>query len=63
MIHVLPVSCSEYLRLRELQNVLLEINIRYYLVPLFWFVACGRVIPSCVLIKLRVWRSYDARRR
>lgn len=39
------MGCSEDLRLRELQNVLLWINFRYYLVPMFWFVVCGPYGP------------------
>lgn len=38
--HGLPVEGSEADRLRELQNTLLWVNYRYYLAPLFWFMAC-----------------------
>ena len=39
LIHGLPTDCTPDVRLRELQNALVWINFRFYLAPLFWFVA------------------------
>lgn len=41
LIHGLPRECTQEEHLRELQNVLVWINFRFYLAPMFWFVATG----------------------
>lgn len=63
LIHGLPVDCSEEERLRELQNALLWINYRYYLAPLFWFVACGPYGPIALAgyAFLRAYQTWLAR--
>lgn len=63
LIHGLPVDCSAQERLRELQNALLWINYRYYLAPLFWFVACGPYGPIALAgyAFLRAYQTWLAR--
>jgi len=46
LIHGVPVECSEREFLRELQNALIWINFRFYLAPMFWFVAGGAARPG-----------------
>ncbi len=43
--HPLPENVSEGVYLRELQNTLLWINYRFYIGPIFWFVAGGKYGP------------------
>ncbi|QDY40999.1 beta-lactamase regulator AmpE [Candidatus Pantoea soli] len=65
LIHGVPVACSERVFLRELQNALIWINFRFYLAPMFWFVAGGPYGP--VLLAgyafLRAWQSWLAKHR
>ena len=63
LIHGVPVECSEGEFLRELQNALLWINFRFYLAPLFWFVAGGQWGPVLLVgyAFLRAWQSWLAR--
>lgn len=63
LIHGVPVECSEGEFLRELQNALLWINFRFYLAPLFWFVAGGPWGPVLLVgyAFLRAWQSWLAR--
>ncbi|QWT42000.1 beta-lactamase regulator AmpE [Dickeya dadantii] len=49
LIHGLPLDASERERLRELQNALLWLNFRFYLAPLFWFVAAGPYGPVALV--------------
>ncbi|MCW6635672.1 beta-lactamase regulator AmpE [Yersinia ruckeri] len=58
LIHGLPVDCGEKDRLQALQNALLWINFRYYLAPLFWFVACGSYGPVA-LVGYTFLRAYQ----
>lgn len=43
--HPLPEKVSDSVYLRELQNTLLWINYRFYIGPIFWFVAGGKYGP------------------
>lgn len=63
LIHGVPVECSEEEFLRELQNALLWINFRFYLAPLFWFIAGGLWGPVLLVgyAFLRAWQSWLAR--
>lgn len=63
LIHGLPVECSEHEFLRELQNALIWINFRFYLAPLFWFVAGGAYGPVLLVgyAFLRAWQSWLAK--
>ena len=65
LIHGVPVECSEGEFLRELQNALLWINFRFYLAPLFWFVAGGQWGPVLLVgyAFLRAWQSWLARHK
>jgi len=49
LIHGLPLDASERERLKELQNALLWLNFRFYLAPLFWFVAAGPYGPVALV--------------
>ncbi|AOR62409.1 beta-lactamase regulator AmpE [Pectobacterium wasabiae] len=49
LIHGLPVGAGESEQLKELQNALLWINFRFYLAPLFWFVAAGPYGPIALV--------------
>lgn len=64
LIHGLPIECNEREYLCELQNALLWINYRFYLAPLFWFVAGGAWGPVLLVgyALLRAWQSWLARR-
>ncbi|MBW7983027.1 beta-lactamase regulator AmpE [Enterobacillus tribolii] len=64
LIHGLPQECSEEERLRELQNALVWINFRFYLAPLFWFVAAGPFGPVALAgyALLRAYQTWLARR-
>ncbi len=63
LIHGIPGDCDERSYLRELQNALLWINYRFYLAPVFWFVAGGRWGPVLLVgyAFLRAWQSWLAR--
>lgn len=63
LIHGVPPDCDERDFLRELQNALLWINFRFYLAPLFWFIAGGSWGPVLLVgyAFLRSWQSWLAR--
>ncbi|POW60970.1 regulatory signaling modulator protein AmpE [Candidatus Pantoea alvi] len=63
LIHGVPVECSEREFLRELQNALIWINFRFYLAPMFWFVAGGPCGPVLLVgyAFLRAWQSWLAK--
>lgn len=63
LIHGVPPDCDEREYLRELQNALLWINYRFYLAPLFWFVAGGPWGPVTLMgyAFLRAWQTWLAR--
>lgn len=60
LIHGLPHECTPEERLRELQNVLLWINFRFYLAPIFWFVASG-IYGPIALFGYGFLRAYQTR--
>ena len=62
VIHGLPETVNQRVYLRELQNALLWINYRFYLAPLFWFVAGGPWGPVTLAgyAFLRAWQGWLA---
>lgn len=64
LIYSLPMDCDPLDRLRKLQNVLLWINFRFYLAPLFWLVIVGPWGPVALAgyAFLRAWQTWLIRR-